>query len=95
MAGFGYTILGFGSEENKVDIDYLIVAGGGGLSTGPACGGGGAGGLLTATGNKIAKGTQLTVTVGLSNVQLQTDGTVPLLEEIFPLQQTVVEMVML
>ena len=44
MAGFGYTVLGFGSGgESKVEFDYLVVAGGGGLQTGPACGGGGAG----------------------------------------------------
>ena len=53
MAGFGYTVLGFGSggAGKKLEgIDYLVVAGGGGGGAGQAGGGGGAGGLIASYG---------------------------------------------
>ena len=74
--GFGYQVLGFGSGGGAapVEMDYLIVAGGGGSAP---LGGAGAGGFRTSfpggTQLEFENGTPYTVTVG-SGGAAQTKG---------------------
>ena len=51
------------------EVEYLVVAGGGGVggSTGGASGGGGAGGYRTGTGLAVVAGSDYTITVGAGN----------------------------
>ena len=66
MAGFGYTVLGFGSgglPKVEYSMDFYIVAGGGGGS-GPKGGGGGGGGSRAFSSQSLFTGDVGTVTVG-------------------------------